>query len=67
MIEDWAMQHWILFSMLAWWALAFCWSLGCMVIKLANRVLRTVKVLCRGWPPEHLDADGDWQPREERS
>ena len=26
---------------------------------LANRTLRTVKVLARGWPPEHLDADGD--------
>jgi len=24
-----------------------------------NRLLRTIKVLFRGWPPEHLDADGD--------
>jgi hypothetical protein len=29
---------------------------------LPNRILRTVKVAVRGWPPEHLDADGDWKP-----
>lgn len=25
------------------------------------RFTRTVMVLCRGWPPAHLDADGDWK------
>ncbi len=26
---------------------------------IINRVLRTIKVCARGWPPEHIDADGD--------
>lgn len=27
-----------------------------------TRALRAIKVCARGWPPEHLDADGDWKP-----
>jgi hypothetical protein len=26
-----------------------------------NRTFRTIKVLFRGWPPVHLDADGDFR------
>lgn len=26
------------------------------------RLTRTVMVTLRGWPPVHLDADGDWKP-----
>ncbi len=38
-------------------------SMGCYYSFLfVNRTLRTVKVLVRGWPPPHLDADGDWKP-----
>jgi len=33
-----------------------------LAMKLVNRVLRTIKVAVRGWPPPHLDADGDWKP-----
>lgn len=29
------------------------------------RFVRTIKVLCRGWPPSHLDADGDWKSQAE--
>ncbi|MCK4821876.1 hypothetical protein KA005_39285, partial [bacterium] len=29
------------------------------IFKISNRVLQTIKVIFRGWPPEHLDADGD--------
>jgi hypothetical protein len=50
---------------LAWCALWLFWAvlplaqIGFMII---NRILRTIKVIFRGWPPEHLDADGDWKP-----
>lgn len=30
------------------------------IFKIINRVLRTIKVCFRGWPPIHLDADGDF-------
>lgn len=29
---------------------------------LISRFYRMIMVLCRGWPPDHLDADGDWKP-----
>ena len=30
-----------------------------MTIRITSRSLRTINVLSRGWPPGHLDADGD--------
>lgn len=32
----------------------FCW----------NRLLRHLNIRKAGWPPSHLDADGDWKPIE---
>ena len=32
-------------------AVTFCWS----------RLLRYLSVVRAGWPPSHLDADGDWR------
>lgn len=28
------------------------------------RLTRTIMVSLRGWPPSHLDADGDWNPNQ---
>lgn len=59
-------EHWFL----AWCALWLAWPVvviaGALVnwpFRLMNRVLRTIKVAARGWPPSHLDADGDWKPQ----
>lgn len=53
---------------LAWFSLWLFWGvvwlgaiLGEIAFKLCNRLLRTIKVCARGWPPAHLDADGDWK------
>jgi hypothetical protein len=47
---------------LAFWALvAACVFVG-NASRLTNRVFRMVMVTLRGWPPAHLDADGDWKP-----
>lgn len=35
-----------------------------LIVHLVNRLLRTIKVAIRGWPPEHLDADGDWKTKD---
>ena len=58
-------EHWFL----AWSALWLVWGLVWLPIaalsimaKLANFLLRTIKVAARGWPPEHIDADGGWRP-----
>lgn len=29
-------------------------------LRIITRTLRCMMVLSRGWPPEHLDADGDY-------
>ena len=64
---DWAFwsEHWFL----AWCALWLLWgviwlpvALASVLAKLANRILRAINIACRGWPPSHLDADGDWRP-----
>lgn len=50
---------------LAWCALWLLWPAGwiilTIVIRLPNRILRCINIVTRGWPPEHLDADGDWK------
>ncbi len=30
-------------------------------LKLINRWIRHRNIVAKGWPPAHLDADGDWQ------
>ena len=35
------------------------------VLRLFTRFFRMIMVLIKGWPPEHLDADGDWKPTQE--
>jgi hypothetical protein len=33
-------------------------------VKLGGRILRSINIAIRGWPPGHLDADGDFQERD---
>lgn len=56
---DFCSKHWILafFMLCAAYYLARC---------LVVRVTRTINVTSRGWPPSHLDADGDWKPEPEK-
>ncbi len=39
-------------------ALLFC---------LPNRILRSINIANRGWPPVHCDADGDYKKAEEEN
>lgn len=44
---------------------AFClWLVVEIVLKAWGRLLRAVMVSFKGWPPAHLDADGDWKDSE---
>ena len=36
-----------------------------LIFKFYNRLLRFIVILFRGWPPEHLDADGDFKIEKE--
>ncbi len=61
-------EHWFL----TWSAMWLLWGVYALLeiafrrllFTLPNRLLRTIKVLFRGWPPEHLDADGDFKEDE---
>ena len=61
---------------LAWCSLWLFWGVVPITTVLINfvmrcysRTLRSLNILFRGWPPKHLDADGDFfeaeQPAEE--
>lgn len=47
----------VLFPMTAF----FLYSVIALIFKLFNRIIRCVTILLRGWPPAHLDADGDFR------
>lgn len=34
------------------------------ILSFFNRLWRMVMVTTRGWPPAHLDADGDWKSKQ---
>jgi len=34
-------------------------------VRLVNRVIRHANVRTKGWPPPHLDADGDFKRKPE--
>jgi len=59
-----AREHWFL----SWCALWLVWApilLSRWVLVFTRSIIirtyRTVMVATRGWPPAHLDADGDWR------
>ncbi|TXK52379.1 hypothetical protein FVR03_01295 [Pontibacter qinzhouensis] len=31
------------------------------LLRMWTRLMRCIMVLRKGWPPAHLDADGDWK------
>ena len=35
-----------------------------VVLSIWIRLMRMITVRKSGWPPPHLDADGDWKPKE---
>ena len=32
------------------------------IVKIISRLIRRSIIVTQGWPPAHLDADGDWRP-----
>lgn len=66
LISAWATEHWWLAFWLAFWLGAWAFLTAVAAVHLAQvlvvRPLRAIMVLARGWPPAHLDADGDWRP-----
>lgn len=38
--------------------------LNAIVFRLPNRLIRHLNIRARGWPPSHLDADGDFKEED---
>lgn len=51
------MTFWLLLILGVWWS--------DMIQIVVSRCVRASNVAKRGWPPPHLDADGDWKPEPE--
>jgi len=61
-------DFWHAHPFLAWCALWLLWGVVAIIttaLTLVTRLYRLVMVSIRGWPPAHLDADGDWKPAKE--
>lgn len=58
-------EFWSEHYYLAFFAMCFAaWIAGSAIyyaFRIFNRVMRTINIACRGWPPAHLDADGDFK------
>lgn len=37
-----------------------------VLLKAYSRTMRCLMVRKHGWPPPHLDADGDWKPEKKQ-
>jgi hypothetical protein len=64
---EWGNEHWWFFGWTAFWSILMLLAgvfqtMRLVLFVLPNRLLRTIHVTKHGWPPEHLDADGDWRP-----
>lgn len=66
LIQQWATEHWWMAFWLVFWALLFAYGAFAMAYRLGRMTWRSIVVLCRGWPPAHLDADGDWKTEPAR-
>lgn len=43
-------------------AFLLAWLVTGLAFRCWNRFMRHLNVRKHGWPPAHLDADGDWKP-----
>lgn len=52
-----------------WYFLGMIIILGMIgngIAYIINRIIRGFNIRKHGWPPSHLDADGDWRPLKEK-
>lgn len=57
-------QPWCAFGLALIVLSAFVTPFRCALL-IYNRRRRSMNIIAKGWPPAHLDADGDWMARPE--
>lgn len=68
---EWGKVHWWFFGWTVFWSLLLTVAMVLSIIRsffcfLPNRILRSRNLKHNGWPPSHLDGDGDFRPLEEK-
>lgn len=61
-IWDFMAEHYFFTFLLGIFALVIIGAVLKFISNLWTRFLRCLMVRKHGWPPNHLDADGDWRP-----
>ena len=61
-ILSFAAEHWFLLWCALWLPVLAGGLLVGLIKTILVRTYRLIMVLLRGWPPAHVDADGDWRP-----
>lgn len=59
------MNIWQFMSDSPWLTLFLFWIASRTLRTIWIRTMRMIQVRKHGWPPAHLDADGDWKPEPE--
>lgn len=61
-IWDFASEHWFVAIILTFIVGEIMTVPFRCAFRAWNRYLRSCNIRAVGWPPDHLDADGDWKP-----
>lgn len=67
MTEFWefAMEHWFITFLLVGGAVSgVVGILYAVLFRLPNRLIRHLNIRKAGWPPPHVDADGDFKKKD---
>lgn len=64
-------KHWLIFLLLSLPMMGLIFfmfaSINGLIMKSWSRFLRSRNIKNQGWPPEHLDADGDFKPERKEN
>ena len=61
-ILSFANEHWFLAWCALWLPVLAAGLLVRLILTILTRTYRVIMITLRGWPPAHVDADGDWRP-----
>lgn len=60
----WYGEHWVLGTILLCFMLSVIHLPFRLLYNAYNRTLRSRNIREKGWPPAHLDGDGDWDTKD---
>jgi len=64
-MTEFSLAHPYLFTLLCLFAIAWIGALCMAPLRLAKRWIRHLDIKQHGWPPPDIDADGDFEERDD--